>query len=870
MAKAKDMSLTAIAERAERRRGMTREWFEAVRLLEEENPALAHEHGLRIVERARQQVRKNPTLERFDMYYRALLFMAPHNFDCYCQYIEKERDGAKRFYVPRRKAIKPIVDQLQRLADGELDLLAVSCPPGIGKAVANDTPVLTRNGFKKHGDLIVGDEVVAPNGEFARVTAVHPKCEMEYVVTFANHERIICHGEHIWTVYNRWNRKTEQLATKDMIGRLESGGTERKRGHRYMFSLPQREIMVGVEKELPVDPYSLGVWLGDGVNRNPTVANARCDKAIIDNIPYSYSAHWTHKTTGVDYYYFPELRRDLQKVGMCHSRKTVEKYIPEEYLTASVAQRLELLAGLLDTDGYVGKNCYYFSTVGKKLRDGFAALVSTFGWRYSLSVQEPCVSSSGIVGRKPVYTIKFFPSIEIPCVLKRKRVEPLVKRRRIAIVDISPVRHTVEGNCITVVGGEYCIGKTMLPTHNSTLAIFYMTWLAGREPDKPILGMSHSNAFLGGVYDECLQIMDKKGDYRWCDVFPDSAVTKTNAKDMMINIDAPKRFTTLEFSSIGSGNAGKVRAENLLYCDDLCEGIEQAMSRDRLDSLWQKYTDDARQRKIRDCRELHIATRWSVHDVIGRLERAYEGNPRAEFLSMPATDEDGHSNFTVCGFSDEFYAEQKSMMDDASWRALYMNEPIEREGQLYIEDELRRYFELPDGEPDAILAVCDTKDRGNDYCVMPIAYQYGKDFYIDKIICDNGEPGSIEARLIAELVNRKVHLARFESNAAGGKIAEKVQEGVKQRDGRCKITTKFTSANKETKIMVNAPWVKEHCLFREGKNIDSEYRAALRMLCGYTLAGRNKHDDVPDAFAMLAEFAESLTENKVYVFQRPW
>lgn len=870
MAKAKDMSLTAIAERAERRRGMTREWFEAVRLLEEENPALAHEHGLRIVERARQQVRKNPTLERFDMYYRALLFMAPHNFDCYCQYIEKERDGAKRFYVPRRKAIKPIVDQLQRLADGELDLLAVSCPPGVGKSVANDTPVLTRNGFKKHGDLIVGDEVVAPNGEFVRVTAVHPKCEMEYVVTFANHERIICHGEHIWTVCNRWNRKTEQLATKDMVGRLESGGTECKRGHRYMFSLPHREIMVGEEKELPVDPYALGVWLGDGTNRSPKIANARCDKAIIDNISYSYSAHWTHKTTGVDYYYFPELRRDLQKVGMCHSRKTVEKYIPEEYLTASVAQRLELLAGLLDTDGCAGNNCYYFSTAGEKLRDGFAALVSTFGWRYSLSVQEPCVSSSGIVGRKPVYAIKFFPSIEIPCVLKRKHVEPLVKRRRIAIVDISPVRHTVEGNCITVVGGEYCVGKTMLPTHNSTLAIFYMTWLAGREPDKPILGMSHSNAFLGGVYDECLQIMDKKGDYRWCDVFPESSVTKTNAKDMMINVDAPKRFTTLEFSSIGSGNAGKVRAENLLYCDDLCEGIEQAMSRERLDSLWQKYTDDARQRKIRDCRELHIATRWSVHDVIGRLERAYEGNPRAEFISMPATDEEGHSNFAMCGFSDEFYAEQKSMMDDASWRALYMNEPIEREGQLYIDDELRRYFELPDGEPDAILAVCDTKDRGSDYCVMPIAYQYGKDFYIDKIICDNGEPGSIEARLIAELVNRKVHLARFESNAAGGKIAEKVQEGVKQRDGRCKITTKFTSANKETKIMVNAPWVKEHCLFREGKNTDSEYRTALRMLCGYTLAGRNKHDDVPDAFAMLAEFAESLTENKVYVFQRPW
>lgn len=533
----RDMSLAAIAERAERKRGGTHLWFEAVRALEKEDPKLAHEHGMRLVERARLDVRRKPTEERFDMYYRTLLFMAPYNFDCYCQYIEKNRDGTKRFYLPRRKAIRPMVNALQRLADDEIDLLAISCPPGSGK---------------------------------------------------------------------------------------------------------------------------------------------------------------------------------------------------------------------------------------------------------------------------------------------------------------------------------------------TTLAIFFMTWLAGRDPDKPILGMSHSNAFLGGVYDECLQIMDPKGDYCWHDVFPESAVTKTNAKDMMINLDAPKRFTTLEFSSIGSGNAGKVRAENLLYCDDLCEGIEQAMSRERLDTLWQKYTDDARQRKIRDCKELHIATRWSVHDVIGRLERAYEGNPRAEFIALPATDEEGHSNFVACGFSDEFYAEQKSMMDDASWRALYMNQPIEREGQLYIDDELRRYFELPDGEPDAIIAVCDTKDRGNDYCVMPIAYQWGNDFYIEKIICDNGDPGSIEARLVAELVNRKVHLARFESNAAGGKIAEKVQSGVKERNGRCKITTKFTSANKETKIMVNAPWVKEHCLFREGKNIDSEYRSAMRMLCGYTLAGKNKHDDVPDAFAMLAEFSESLAGNKVQFFRRPW
>ena len=115
-------------------------------------------------------------------------------------------------------------------------------------------------------------------------------------------------------------------------------------------------------------------------------------------------------------------------------------------------------------------------------------------------------------------------------------------------------------------------------------------------------------------------------------------------------------------------------------------------------------------------------------------------------------------------------------MDDASWRALYQNQPIEREGQLYNEDELRRYFELPNREPDAILSVCDTKDKGTDYCVMPIAYQYGNDFYIEDAVCDNSNPEIVEVRLVAKLIQHKLQMSRFESNSAGGKIAEKVQK----------------------------------------------------------------------------------------------
>lgn len=413
-------------------------------------------------------------------------------------------------------------------------------------------------------------------------------------------------------------------------------------------------------------------------------------------------------------------------------------------------------------------------------------------------------------------------------------------------------------------------------TGKSTLAIFYLTWLAGKYPDAPMLTGSHSNSWVRGAYDECLRIMDANGEYLWHDVFPDVQVTSTNAKDCRIDLGKRKRFETLEFTSIGTGNAGLYRAQTLLYCDDLVSGIEVAMSRERLDKLWEIYNTDLRQRKIgARCKELHIATRWSVADCIGRLEMEYGDSDRARFIVMPAVDENDESNFDYpydVGFSTKFYHEQREIMDDVNWRALYMSVPVEREGLLYSADELRRYFELPDGEPDAILAVCDTKDRGADYFCMPVAYQYGPDFYIDGVICDNGNPDVVEPRLADMLINRQVHLARFESNQAGGRIAMSVQEKIKEAGGRCKITTKYTTAQKETKIIVNSPWVKEHCLFKDDSVIkkDREYRRFMQFLCGYTMAGKNKFDDVCDAMAMLSEYIQSFAMNKVEIVKRPF
>lgn len=413
------------------------------------------------------------------------------------------------------------------------------------------------------------------------------------------------------------------------------------------------------------------------------------------------------------------------------------------------------------------------------------------------------------------------------------------------------------------------VGKT-------STAIFYLTWLAGKYPDEPILTGSHSNAFVRGVYDECLRIFDPNGEYLWKDVFPGLSVVNTNAKDCRIDLGKRKRFETLEFTSIGTGNAGLYRASRLLYCDDLISGLEIALSRERLDKLWETYTTDLRQRKIGDhCKELHVSTHWSTGDVVARLERQYANDPRATFLAIPALDEHDESNFDYkygVGFTTAFYREQREIMDDVSWRALYMNQPIEREGLLYASNELRRYFELPDREPDAIISVCDTKDRGTDYCVMPIAYQYGQDYYIEDVVCDNSNPEIVEPRLVEKCVKHKVQISRFESNSAGGRVAQSVQEEIKRRGGITKITTKYTTQNKETKIIMASPFAKEHFLFKDDSvtHDNKEYRRFMNFLCSYTMNGKNRWDDCADSVAMLVDYVQTFTSSRVEVIQRPW
>ena len=418
-------------------------------------------------------------------------------------------------------------------------------------------------------------------------------------------------------------------------------------------------------------------------------------------------------------------------------------------------------------------------------------------------------------------------------------------------------------------------------TGKSTLEIFYVCWTSGIHPELQTLMSSHNNEFLRGVYEECLRIMDGNGEYRWKEVFPTVKIVGRNAKDMRIDLGKRKRFQTIELTSLSSGNAGKVRATNILVCDDLCQGIEQAMSPEQMQKLWQKYTTDLRQRKQGNrVKEIHVQTRWSINDVVGRLQELYGEDPRAKFINVPAFDENGFSQFDYpygLGFTTQMYRDLEASMDDASFRALYLGEPIEREGQLYAPDELRRYYNLPEQDPDTIVAVCDTKEQGGDYCAMPIAYKYGDDYYIDKWICDNGKPNDIEQRIINIISELDVQMVRFESNRGGTLFADNVQKGLNEKGSHCHITTKWNQTNKETRILVASSWVKSYCLFKaeseyngkgEGGKLDKEYRTAMTLLTGYTMSGKNKFDDVPDALADLENFAKTFGSTTIKVMKR--
>lgn len=403
-------------------------------------------------------------------------------------------------------------------------------------------------------------------------------------------------------------------------------------------------------------------------------------------------------------------------------------------------------------------------------------------------------------------------------------------------------------------------------TQKTTLEKFFCSWIIGKYPKDYSLFYSHSGEITDMFYRGVLDITTDEIEYTWSEIFPNVKLQSTNAKSQTINFGKYKPFASIQCTSVGAKNAGKVRCNRYLYCDDLIGGIEEALNKVYLDKLWRIYTTDAKQRKLNEqVKEIHIATRWSVHDVIGRLQRAYENSKRTRFIAIPDIDEEtGESNFNYRynGLGVKHFRDIALTMDDISYRCLYKNQPVEREGLLYHDEDLRRYISLPLREPDAILGICDVKNKGTDFMFLPCFYQYDDDYYLVDCICDdNADYGVQYERLSNIIIENNMQQCEFESNNGGDRVSFEVNKRVIEKGGRCNITDKPTETNKETRIIVNADWIKKHVLFRDKElyNAKDDYGIMMNWLLTYSLVGKNVHDDVPDG---LANFALYVTKPK--------
>lgn len=407
--------------------------------------------------------------------------------------------------------------------------------------------------------------------------------------------------------------------------------------------------------------------------------------------------------------------------------------------------------------------------------------------------------------------------------------------------------------CVSLVPGA---GKT-------TVEKMFHALVAGWFPRDFSLFYSHSGDITRMYYDGVYDIVTNAEEYTWNEIFPDLSVTSTNAKMEQFNVGKYKSFPSVQCTSVGSKNAGKVRASKFLLVDDMIGGIEEAMNPIILDKLWDKYAVDARQRKIRDtdgknCKEIHIATRWSVHDVIGRIQNMYEGNPRVKVIAVPDVDPvTGESNFDYefSGFTKEFFEDQQLLMDDISYRCLYKQEPIEREGLLFPEDKIRRYLNLPHGEPEIVTGQCDTKGKGTDYFVLPVLQKYGEDYYCVDCVCDNTADYEMQYENAANvLTNNKVQECEFERNAGGDRVAMEVNKRVENKGWICNITDTPTETNKEARIFQCSNWILQHVIFKDPSlyKPNDPYGVMMSLLKRYSVSGKKQLDDVPDVFSNFA------------------
>lgn len=678
-----------------------------------------------------------------------------------------QREAARRKLVPFIKRLNPkyhagwvhedICERLERfskaVAEQKSPRLMLLLPPRHGKQVSDCTPVLTTTGWKKHGDLRPGDKVFHPSGAPVEVLAVAEPLTQDCEVEFTDGAKVLVHENHEWMVYDRGRGRYRVVETKYLERRKLWSGPVGARGGRAMFLLPRTHALVMPDAELPVAPYVLGAWLGDGKSSSGQICWSANDDVVAQaiNAHYPFTSRWTHQTTRVEYAALP-ITSKLRALGLLNN-----KHIPEQYLLSSIDQRLELLAGLIDTDGHVEPDTQRVrvATVSDRLAKDVEILVRSLGWRANRYTQAPATSTSGFVGRQPVHYVSFTPDGPIPTRIPRKRIVGGSTQRRIGIVAVRRVAQTT-GRCIQVDSpdGLYLVGEYLTPTHNSEIASRnFPAWHLGHYPDHEFIACSYNLSLAMDFSRKVKQIMD---DPLYKSVF-ETRLDPNNQSTESWGIEGARGG----YVAAGIGGPITGKGAHVLVIDDPVKNAEEADSPDIRNKIWEWYLSTAYSRLAPGGGVLIIQTWWHDDDLAGRIQSLmrtagdddlyvdqfevvkYPAIAEAdEYLNketglieydLPNPDPERHRLLRRKGdaLHPERYDIEKLLRIKAQnrggrwWSALYQQNPVPDDGGYFTREQFRQ-GPLPSLKNSHVLIAWDfaiTEKKQADYTVGTVALQ---------------------------------------------------------------------------------------------------------------------------------------------------
>lgn len=835
-----------------------------------------------------------------DNYY----YLARYLYNFFAIAIEFGISKEKQFLAPRTCVLNYINWELTKFYYKPSAVMTISMPQGTGKEQPLSSKILTPTGWQTMGDMKIGSKVIAADGKKAKVIGVYPKGVKDvYRVTFDDHTFVDCGLEHLWEVKTiddrRRGRKARVVNTKQMLDNFILGKNSKTPYHNYSVRLVKPIEFESQLNKNDLKPYVLGALIGDGsLGYKSGIKFTTADKEILLRIKKELpSTDKIIKYSGDNYDYGISKKEDIRtKEGYFTSsytqnklkeynmkeKRSEEKFIPKKYLYASKEERIELLRGLMDTDGSIdsrNSSCE-FDTTSEQLCYDMLELIRGLGGKasYSTKIGKYKDKEGKIKECKKVYRIFFKININ-PFYLKRKSEKyksPKMNYQKM-IVNIEKVRQE-ECQCIMIDHKEHLYvtdGYTL--THNTENGKRFMSFVVGKDPDVPNMMVSYSasiakDKFYNGVIT---LIEDENGNYQ--KIFPNLKNVYKSAETMSLdyrNDDKKKPHSeyTLYCAGFDGSITGRTRARGVLYVDDLVKNIEEAANKDVMDKKWDEFTGTLKKRMQGQCKLLIIGTVFSINDPLSRIIEYYKKKSpeRIKVVKVPGLNENNESNFNYkygLAITTEMFLEDKDLMDTVSFECLIQQNPIERLGILFNEEDMNKYEEYEDKENFVRnIAAVDVAWGGGDHLSMPICSEYnnGDCPLIDVYLSTDKKEITIP-QVVGKIIEHHITHCHFEANNGGDMYAEKVEEELKKQGVTwCNITSSKvpTTKSKLDRILASAGPIsgaersEYRLLIKKRTAIRREkmYNEFLDLLFKFNQSPKmqgKQHDDVPDSLANL-------------------